>query len=75
MTVHEVRELPDMRSLRSWARAHNTRIRYLGPTLDRHAVYAAEDGDTARVVRTPEHDPHPPPLVWRSPLERLRPVV
>jgi hypothetical protein len=69
--VCEVRELPTMTALLSWARRHHTRVRYLGPDLHSHAVYAAEDGPVARVARTADRDPHPMPVRWRSPLERL----
>jgi hypothetical protein len=71
MTISEVQELPDVATLRRWAREHHSPITYLGPTLERRAVYAAADGPVARVARTTDLDEHPLPLIWHSPLERL----
>lgn len=72
--VCEVRTLPTMTDLRSWAGRHRAPVRYLGPTLDSHPVYAAEDGPVARVVVGAERDAHRMPVVWSSPLERLGPI-
>ncbi|MFW6641606.1 hypothetical protein ACOALZ_16380 [Nocardiopsis algeriensis] len=69
--VCDIRQVPDLEALRAWARSHGARVRYLGPTLERHPVYAATRGHVTRVAVVPERDPHLCPLVWVSPLENL----
>jgi hypothetical protein len=70
-TVCEVRELPSMAALSAWADAHRVRVRYLGPTLEGEPVWGATRGAVTRVAREHRPDPHPHPLVWKSPLEHL----
>lgn len=68
----DLRELTSLPELAVWARDHGTRPTYLGPDLRGHAVYAAVDAPLIRVyVDTARPDPHPRPLSWKSPLERL----
>ncbi|MDT0327382.1 hypothetical protein [Nocardiopsis lambiniae] len=69
--VCDIREFPSIRTLGFWAHDHDVPLRYLGPTLEGRAVYAATHGCTTRVAVTSGRDPHPLPLVWRSPLEVL----
>ncbi|WP_053618160.1 hypothetical protein [Nocardiopsis sp. NRRL B-16309] len=73
--VCDLHELATLAELRAWARAHGTRVRYLGPTLEGRPLYAATRGPSSRVVVDPRPDPHPRPLVWHSPLERLTPAM
>jgi hypothetical protein len=74
--VCDLRELPDRTALTAWAHAHGTRVTYLGPSLEGHAVYAAITGPIVRlVVDTTRPDPHPRPLIWESPLEHLEEVA
>ncbi|WP_117198504.1 hypothetical protein [Nocardiopsis sp. TNDT3] len=70
--VCDLRSLPDRAALTAWASAHEARVAYLGPDHQGHAVYGAADGPFIRVVvDTSLPDPHPRPLAWYSPLERL----
>ncbi|MFF8768476.1 hypothetical protein ACF07Q_28510 [Nocardiopsis dassonvillei] len=70
--VCDLREVPTRPALTAWASAHHTQPVYLGPDLQGHAVYAATDGPLIRVyVDASRPDPHPRPLCWESPLERL----
>lgn len=69
--VCEIRELPDLDTLRRWADRNGARVRYLGPTLERRPVYGATCGRASRVAVGKEYDPHRAPLIWRSPLENL----
>lgn len=70
--VCDIRQLPTMDALTTWAAEHRARVRYLGPNLEGHAVYGATRGHVTRVAVEDERDPHPGPLVWQSPLEDLR---
>ncbi len=67
--VCDIREFPSIQTLGFWAHTRRVPLRYLGPTLEGRAVYAATSGHTTRVAITAGRDPHPHPLVWRSPLE------
>ncbi|WP_306370180.1 hypothetical protein [Nocardiopsis sp. CC223A] len=69
--VCDIREFPSIQTLGFWAHTHQVPLRYLGPTLEGRAVYAATHGHTTRVAITSGRDPHPLPLIWRSPLEVL----
>ncbi|MDE3722726.1 hypothetical protein PWG71_15160 [Nocardiopsis sp. N85] len=69
--VCDIRRLSSIQALGVWASVHHVPLRYLGPTLEGHAVYAATHGRATRVAVTSGRDPHPLPLVWRSPLEAL----
>ncbi|CAL9450522.1 hypothetical protein SUDANB121_02447 [Nocardiopsis dassonvillei] len=69
--VCDIRELPSLQTLGFWASIHRVPLRYLGPDLEGHAVYAAVHGTETRVAVTSGRDPHPLPLIWRSPLEEL----
>lgn len=71
--VCDIRELPSLRELGAWARAHRVSVVYSGPDAEGHPVYTARAGTAERVARAPGRDPHSHPLVWRSPLERPRP--
>ena len=71
--ICDLSEFLSLNELATWARAHRTHPAYLGPDLQGHAVYAATDGPAIRVyVDTTRPDPHPRPLSWESPLERLK---
>ncbi|MGW5875153.1 hypothetical protein ACWFMI_01180 [Nocardiopsis terrae] len=70
--VCDIRELPDIDALRSWARTHHTAIGYVGPDAEGYPVYEAHRGHTTRLARGTTRDPHTHPLVWHSPLERTR---
>ncbi|MFL1382063.1 MULTISPECIES: hypothetical protein [unclassified Nocardiopsis] len=69
--VCDIREFSSIQTLGFWASVHQVPLRYLGPTLEGHAVYAATHGCTTRVAVTSGRDPHPLHPVWRSPLEAL----
>ncbi|MEU0492540.1 hypothetical protein ABZ249_25215 [Nocardiopsis sp. NPDC006139] len=69
--VCDIAELPTETALRSWADEHGVPVRYLGPTLEARAVYAATVGTTTRVAVSKHRDPYPLPLIWHSPLEEL----
>ncbi|MDE3724392.1 hypothetical protein PWG71_23620 [Nocardiopsis sp. N85] len=69
--ICDIREFPSIQTLGFWANVHRVPLRYLGPTLEGRAVYAATHGTATRVAVTSGRDPHPLPLVWRSPLEVL----
>ncbi|MEE2041297.1 hypothetical protein Q8791_29135 [Nocardiopsis sp. CT-R113] len=69
--VCDVGELSTMADLNAWATAHGAEVTYRGSTLEGRAVYGATRGPVTRVVVVPGRDPHPHPLSWESPLERL----
>ena len=68
--VCDIRELPSLRALGAWARAHRVSVVYSGPDAEGHPVYTARAGTAERVARAPGRDPHSHPLIWRSPLDR-----
>lgn len=69
-TFCDIRRLPTVAALTAWAGEHNARVRYIGPTLEGHAVYEASHGHVTRVaVDTTEMDTHQMPLSWASPLD------
>lgn len=67
--VCDIRELPDLETLRAWALAHRTTVVYSGPDIEGRPVYIARAGVVERVARGTGPDPHAFPLTWRSPLE------
>ncbi|WP_082376942.1 hypothetical protein [Nocardiopsis sp. NRRL B-16309] len=70
-TVCDIHELADMQTLTTWAHEHRTHVRYLGSTLEGEPLWGATQGPATRVARGHRPDPHPLPLVWKSPLEHL----
>lgn len=68
--VCDIRELPSMAALRTWAAAHDATITYAGPDVFARPVYVAQAHGMERVARGSGRDPHLMPLVWRSPLGR-----
>lgn len=67
--VCDIRELPTLAELGTWAAEHRVRIRYLGADLENRPVYGATRGHITRLARDDGPDLHRHPLVWRSPLE------
>ena len=71
-TVCHLQSLPDLPTLRTWAREHAVPVAYLGPDGEGCAMYGAADGAEQRVaVVAGEPDPHPHPLSWKAPTLRL----
>ncbi|WP_232832118.1 hypothetical protein [Nocardiopsis sp. FIRDI 009] len=69
--VCDIRELPSMSALRTWAAEHGTTVRHQGWDLYGRPVYTATRGHVTRVARGRERAPGTRPLVWRSPLEDI----
>ena len=68
----DVRELPDLRALRAWARAHRATVAYSGTDTEGRPVHIARAGVVERVARGAGRDPRAFPPAWRSPLETGR---
>ncbi|WP_046470082.1 hypothetical protein [Allosalinactinospora lopnorensis] len=71
-TVCEIRQVPDMDTLRYWARAMGVTVEQRGITLEGNDIYGATYGVTTLVcVVVPTDRPRRPPLHWESPLEHM----
>ncbi|WP_052745826.1 hypothetical protein [Allosalinactinospora lopnorensis] len=70
-TVCEIRQVPDMDTLRYWARAMEVPVQQIGITLDGNDVMGATHGPTTLVCVVPTRGPRRPPLKWESPFERM----
>lgn len=67
--VCDIKNLDTLTALHEWATIHHTTVTYLGPTLENRPLYGATRDHYTRIAVAPGPNPHPPPLMWRSPLE------